>query len=61
MTRGPLLARIGLALGLAAGIAWALTHRQVFDAGAITAALNGLGAWAPAGFIALLSLSRFES
>ena len=43
MTRSRLLARVCLALGLAAGIAWALTHRQVFDAGAITTTLNGLG------------------
>ena len=52
MIRGRQLARVFLALGVAAGIAWALTHRQIFDAGVITAALNGLGAWAPAGFIA---------
>jgi uncharacterized membrane protein YdjX (TVP38/TMEM64 family) len=56
MTRGPLLVRAGLALGLAAGIAWALTHRQVFEAGAITSALNSLGVWAPAGFIALYAV-----
>jgi uncharacterized membrane protein YdjX (TVP38/TMEM64 family) len=56
MTRSRLLARVCLALGLAAGIAWVLTHRQVFEAGAITATLNGLGAWAPAGFIALYAV-----
>lgn len=54
MTR--LLARIVLALAVAAGIAWALTHRQVFETGAITATLNDLGVWAPAGFVALYAL-----
>ena len=54
MTR--LLVRIALALVLAVGIAWALTHREVFETGAITAALNDLGVWAPAGFIALYAL-----
>src|SRR5579859_7299213 len=51
-----LLARITLALALAAGIAWALTHREVFETGAIAAALNDLGVWAPLGFIALYAL-----
>ena len=54
MTR--LLVRIVLALALAAGIAWALTHREVFETGAITAGLNNFGVWAPAGFIALYAL-----
>jgi uncharacterized membrane protein YdjX (TVP38/TMEM64 family)/rhodanese-related sulfurtransferase len=40
-----------------AGIAWALMHRQIFDEAAITAALNGLGVWAPAGFIALYAMA----
>jgi uncharacterized membrane protein YdjX (TVP38/TMEM64 family) len=57
MTGGRLLARVGLALGLMAGIAWALTHRQIFDEAAITAALNGLGVLAPAGFIALYAMA----
>jgi uncharacterized membrane protein YdjX (TVP38/TMEM64 family) len=56
MTRGPLLARIGLALGLLAGIVWTVTHREVFAAGAITSTLNGLGIWAPAGFIAVYAV-----
>jgi hypothetical protein len=35
--------RIGVALALVAGIAWALTHRQLFDADTIGSAANQLG------------------
>ncbi|WP_428483512.1 TVP38/TMEM64 family protein [Rhodopila sp.] len=53
MTRAHLPLRLGLALALTAGIGWALTHRHDFDAGTIASAVNGLGVWAPAGFVAL--------
>ncbi|HBK09526.1 MAG TPA: TVP38/TMEM64 family protein [Acetobacteraceae bacterium] len=50
------MARIALALGLATGIAWVLTHRQAFDLGAIMATVAGLGAWGPAAFILLYTI-----
>ncbi len=53
MMRGRLLLRIGVALALAAGIGWALTHRQVFHTDAIQSAVHDLGIWAPAGFVVL--------
>lgn len=46
LSRLPL--RIGLVLALAGGIVWALTHRQLLDAGTIASIVNALGVWAPA-------------
>ena len=43
MTLNRLPLRIGVALALVAGIAWALTHRQLFDADTIGSAANQLG------------------
>lgn len=54
-TRLPL--RIGVALALVAGIGWALTHRQLFDADTIGSAANQLGAWAPAGFVVIYAVA----
>jgi uncharacterized membrane protein YdjX (TVP38/TMEM64 family)/rhodanese-related sulfurtransferase len=51
--RGRLPLRIGAALALAAGIVWALTHRQLFRANVIASTVNDLGVWAPIGFVVL--------
>lgn len=51
--RGRLLLRIGMILALAAGIAGALTHRQLFGADTIASTVNQLGVWAPVGFVVL--------
>src|ERR1700757_2635814 len=53
VTRTRLPLRIGVALALVAGIAWALTHRQLFDADTVGSAVNQLGVWAPAGFVVI--------
>ncbi len=45
--------RVGAALALAAGIAWALTHRQLFGADTLASAVHRLGVWAPVGFVVL--------
>lgn len=50
MTR-PMFIRIGFVLVLALAAAWMLTHRELFDVGAIEHAVRNLGVWAPAGFV----------
>ena len=50
---GRLLFRLALALVLAGGAGWVLTHRQTLDVHAIEAWIAGLGAWGPVGFILL--------
>lgn len=56
MRRGRFLVRIALALGLAGGITWVLTHRDSFDVNSIMAATAGLGAWGPVGFVLLYAI-----
>ncbi len=51
--RQRLLSRVGLALLLAAAIAWAAANRQHFDAGAVMRGIAELGAWAPLAFMGL--------
>jgi uncharacterized membrane protein YdjX (TVP38/TMEM64 family) len=48
-----LLPRLAFSLLLLAGVGWVITHRPVVDAAALEAWLEGLGAWAPVGFVAL--------
>jgi uncharacterized membrane protein YdjX (TVP38/TMEM64 family) len=48
-----LLPRIGLAVALAAGIAWAAANRRHVDAAAIIGGIAALGAWAPAAYMGL--------
>lgn len=55
--RRALTGRVALALLLAAATAWAWAHRELFDVAAIEAALGGLGAWTPAGFVLLFALA----
>jgi len=56
MTRTSAWPRIVLVVALAAAIIWAVFNRQALDAAAIEAALQQLGAWAPAAFIALWAI-----
>jgi uncharacterized membrane protein YdjX (TVP38/TMEM64 family) len=51
MIRRVPLIRLALALPLAAGAAWMLTHRDMLRLEAIEPALQALGIWAPIGFI----------
>jgi uncharacterized membrane protein YdjX (TVP38/TMEM64 family) len=50
MTRGTIM-RLSFALALVAAAAWMLTHRELFDVGAIEPAIRSLGIWAPVGFV----------
>ncbi len=50
------LTRLALVLLLAAGVAWALTHRAMLDPAAIGPGLRALGPRAPVGFIALYAV-----
>ncbi|MFQ5565624.1 MAG: TVP38/TMEM64 family protein [Paracoccaceae bacterium] len=47
MTSGHALARIVVALALAAAVVWAVLNRETFDIAAIERWLEGLGSWAP--------------
>ena len=47
------LPRAGLALLLAAAIAWAVANRHRFDGAAITQGFAGLGGWAPLAYVGL--------
>ncbi|HYM32829.1 MAG TPA: VTT domain-containing protein [Candidatus Cybelea sp.] len=45
--------RIGLAVLLAASIAWAIANRGRFDIGANETVIRGMGAWAPLSYVGL--------
>ncbi len=47
------LIRILLLLGLAAGVAWAATHRELFSAESVASWLEELGFWAPVVYVLL--------
>jgi uncharacterized membrane protein YdjX (TVP38/TMEM64 family) len=49
VTRG--LARVVGVLVLGAGVAWIVMHRDLINAGAVETWLQGLGVWAPVGFV----------
>jgi uncharacterized membrane protein YdjX (TVP38/TMEM64 family) len=49
------LPRLLLAVGLAAGVAWAFLNHGRLDPGSLQLQIQSLGAWAPAGFIALFA------
>jgi uncharacterized membrane protein YdjX (TVP38/TMEM64 family)/rhodanese-related sulfurtransferase len=57
MSAGRLLPRLSLALLLVAAAAWAAVHREQINLEAIDAWLGSLGAWAPAGYVALYALA----
>jgi uncharacterized membrane protein YdjX (TVP38/TMEM64 family)/rhodanese-related sulfurtransferase len=48
--------RLGLVLLLIAAVAWAFLHREALNVGHIEATVADLGAWAPAGFVAIYAL-----
>jgi uncharacterized membrane protein YdjX (TVP38/TMEM64 family) len=50
------LPRLALVAALAGAIVWAVFNRQALDAAAMEAALQQLGAWAPAAFVALWAI-----
>ncbi len=52
-SRQQILPRVGLALALAAAIAWAIANRQHFNAGAVMQGISELGVWAPLAYVGL--------
>jgi len=57
MTLRRALPRIGIAIVLVAAMAWAIANRGRLDAGGIEAAIRGMGAWAPLGYMGLYILA----
>lgn len=56
-----ILIRAGVLLALIAGIAFAAQYRDALDVETLSTKLDGLGAWAPAAFIALFALATVGS
>lgn len=51
-----LLSRFALAILLAAAIAWAIVHRQSFDAATVETAIRDMGIWGPLAYMALYAV-----